>query len=63
MAAVTRTVEPSFNYGGSSGNLNYFVSGDFLHNDLGIESPDGSSILCMTIPLSITASLILIHSQ
>ncbi len=37
------TVEPSFNYGGSSGNLNYFVSGDFLHNDLGIESPDGSS--------------------
>jgi len=37
------TVEPSFNYGGSSGNLNYFVSGDFLDNDLGIESPDGSS--------------------
>lgn len=37
------TVEPSFNYGGSSGRLNYFVSGDFLRNDLGIESPDGSS--------------------
>src|ERR1700678_2493610 len=37
------TVEPSFNYGGSDGRLNYFVSGDFLHNDLGIESPDGSS--------------------
>jgi hypothetical protein len=37
------TVQPSFNYGGSSGNLNYFVSGDFLRNDLGIESPDGSS--------------------
>ncbi len=36
-------VTPSFNYGGSSGNLNYFVSGDFLHSDLGIESPDGSS--------------------
>jgi hypothetical protein len=36
-------VNPSFNYGGSSGNLNYFVSGDFLHSDLGIESPDGSS--------------------
>ena len=36
-------VTPSFNYGGSSGNLNYFVSGDFLRNDLGIESPDGSS--------------------
>jgi outer membrane cobalamin receptor len=37
------TIEPSFNYGGSSGNLNYFVSGDFLRSDLGIESPDGSS--------------------
>jgi outer membrane receptor for ferrienterochelin and colicins len=37
------TVQPSFNYGGSSGSLNYFVSGDFLRNDLGIESPDGSS--------------------
>jgi outer membrane receptor for ferrienterochelin and colicins len=38
-----RTFEPSFNYGGSSGRLNYFVSGDFLRNDLGIESPDGRS--------------------
>ena len=37
------TVQPSFNYGGSSGGLNYFVSGDFLRNDLGIESPDGTS--------------------
>src|SRR5476649_671334 len=37
------TLQPSFNYGGSSGPLNYFVSGDFLRNDLGIESPDGSS--------------------
>jgi outer membrane receptor protein involved in Fe transport len=37
------TVQPSFNYGGSEGNLNYFFSGDFLRNDLGIESPDGSS--------------------
>jgi hypothetical protein len=37
------TVYPSFNYGGSAGRLNYFVSGDFLRNDLGIESPDGSS--------------------
>jgi hypothetical protein len=36
------TVEPSFNYGGSAGRLNYFVSGSFLRNDLGIESPDGS---------------------
>jgi outer membrane receptor for ferrienterochelin and colicins len=37
------TVQPSFNYGGTSGGLNYFVSGDLLRNDLGIESPDGSS--------------------
>jgi hypothetical protein len=36
-------VQPSFNYGGSEGRLNYFVSGSFLRNDLGIESPDGSS--------------------
>jgi outer membrane receptor protein involved in Fe transport len=37
------TVEPSFNYGGGAGSFSYFVSGDFLRNDLGIESPDGSS--------------------
>ncbi len=36
-------VEPSFVYGGGSGSLSYFVSGDFLRSDLGIESPDGSS--------------------
>ena len=36
-------VLPSINYGGSFGNINYFVSGDFLRNDLGIESPDGRS--------------------
>ena len=37
------TIEPSVNYGGTSGRVNYFFSGDFLANDLGIESPDGSS--------------------
>ncbi len=37
------TVEPSFNYGGGAGSFSYFVTGDFLRNDLGIESPDGSS--------------------
>ncbi len=37
------TFEPSVEYGGSSGNLSYFVSADMLRNDLGIESPDGSS--------------------
>jgi outer membrane receptor protein involved in Fe transport len=37
------TMEPSINYGGSSGRYHYFVSADALTNDLGIESPDGSS--------------------
>jgi outer membrane receptor for ferrienterochelin and colicins len=37
------TFEPSIEYGGNSGNFNYFVSADMLRNDLGIESPDGSS--------------------
>ena len=34
---------PSFAYGGSSGHFNYFVSGDYTTDTLGIESPDGSS--------------------
>ena len=37
------TFQPSIEYGGNSGNLNYFFSADMLRNDLGIESPDGSS--------------------
>jgi outer membrane receptor for ferrienterochelin and colicins len=37
------TIQPSVNYGGGSGSFSYFVSGDFLKNDLGIESPDGST--------------------
>ena len=37
------TFAPSFNYGGSSGHFNYFVSGDILRNNLGIESPDGGA--------------------
>jgi outer membrane receptor for ferrienterochelin and colicins len=32
--------EPSFEYGGSSGATNYFVSGGFRRSQLGIESPD-----------------------
>ena len=36
-------ITPSINYGGSSGNFNYFVSGDYMTNSLGVESPDGSS--------------------
>src|SRR5438034_1087014 len=35
------SIEPSFNYGGSSGANTYFVTGDLIRNDLGIESPDG----------------------
>ncbi len=37
------SIEPSFNYGGSTGANTYFITGDFIRNDLGIESPDGSS--------------------
>jgi outer membrane receptor for ferrienterochelin and colicins len=33
------TLQPSFDYGGSSGHLNYFVSGDYNTNSLGIEAP------------------------
>jgi len=33
------TIRPSFEYGGSTSNLNYFVDGSFDHNDLGIENP------------------------
>ena len=35
--------QPSFDYGGASGNTNYFVSGSFRRNQLGIESVDGRS--------------------
>src|SRR5690242_20954341 len=37
------SIEPSFGYGGSSGNNTYFVTGDYIRNGLGIESPDGTS--------------------
>ena len=33
------TLTPSFDYGGSTGSLNYFVSGDYTTNSLGIEAP------------------------
>jgi len=36
------SLEPSIAYGGSSGHFNYFISGDYNTNTLGIESPDGS---------------------
>ncbi len=36
-------ITPSIDYGGSDGSFNYFVSGDYTTNTLGIESPDGSA--------------------
>ncbi|HAM53689.1 MAG TPA: TonB-dependent receptor, partial [Nitrospiraceae bacterium] len=33
------TVEPSFQVGGSKGQLSYYVTGSYLGNDLGIENP------------------------
>src|SRR5580698_8460413 len=36
-------IQPSFEYGGHAGGTNLFVSGSYLQNDLGIESPDGRS--------------------
>jgi outer membrane receptor protein involved in Fe transport len=37
------TVNPSFEYGGSDGKLNYFVDGSYNNNDLGIENPTSAS--------------------
>lgn len=34
------TVEPSAEYGGSTGSTNYFVTGSYRHSDLGIENVD-----------------------
>lgn len=36
-------IEPSFEAEGSSGQFNYFASASYLHNGLGVESPDGQS--------------------
>jgi outer membrane receptor protein involved in Fe transport len=35
-------LEPSAEYAGSAGHFNYFVAGDYLQNDIGIENPTGS---------------------
>jgi outer membrane receptor for ferrienterochelin and colicins len=37
------TFQPSAEFGGSSGQFTYYVSADYKQDDLGIESPDGSS--------------------
>ncbi len=36
------TLQPSFAYGGHSGAVDYFATGDFLHTRVGIENPTGS---------------------
>jgi outer membrane receptor for ferrienterochelin and colicins len=37
------TFQPSAEYGGSDGKFTYYISGDYKEDDLGIESPNGSS--------------------
>jgi outer membrane receptor for ferrienterochelin and colicins len=37
------TFEPAFEYGGSSGKYSYYISGDYKQDNVGIESPDGST--------------------
>ena len=37
------TITPSFEYGGTVGQTQYFVSGRFLQNNLGIENPTPSN--------------------
>jgi hypothetical protein len=37
------TVHPSFEYGGSQGKLNYYFSGGYMQDTLGIENPTSSS--------------------
>ena len=36
-------VQPSFEYGGRSGPVDWYITGDYLHNDRGIENPTTSS--------------------
>ena len=36
-------MQPAAEYGGSTGNFSYYLTGDYKQNNLGIESPDGTS--------------------
>jgi len=36
------TINPSFEYGGSSGKWTYYFTGNFLHDSIGIENPTSS---------------------
>jgi outer membrane receptor protein involved in Fe transport len=35
-------LQPAFTYGGQSGKVDYFATGQFLHNSIGIENPTSS---------------------
>src|SRR5438034_310083 len=37
-----RWLQPSFEYGAQVGPIDYFITGEFLHNDIGIENPTSS---------------------
>ena len=37
------TIMPSFEYGGVTGKLNYYWTGSYLHNGIGIENPTSSA--------------------
>ncbi|HKD22209.1 MAG TPA: TonB-dependent receptor [Rhizomicrobium sp.] len=37
-------IQPSASFGGSKSGWNYFVTGDYLQSDVGIDSPDGSAV-------------------
>ena len=44
MTAGSRNwLQPAFSYGGRSGSFDYFATGQFLHNGIGIESPTSSA--------------------
>jgi outer membrane receptor protein involved in Fe transport len=36
-------LQPALSYGGRTGNIDYFVTGQYLHNAIGIENPTSSS--------------------
>ncbi len=37
------TIRPSFEYGGVAGKLNYYWTGSYLHDGIGIENPTGTA--------------------
>jgi outer membrane receptor for ferrienterochelin and colicins len=37
------TIQPAFEYGGSSGTFSYYATGDYKESAVGIDSPDGTS--------------------